>query len=1528
MVSLNGFFIFRDGDYVMKREITITALCVALAALSGCSVSENQAQSNNNEDIAAHSQALFGETGGLPYGSAEASFIVDSAPANNAYFGRALAAGYINPNKSIDIITSTGGNTSHGKVIVAWDNNSSQSVFEISPKGVDDFGAAIAVGKFCPNLSADDIIIASAPSYSSYKGAFGFIYKDGRYRVAKKLVYGGTNKELAGGAFAVGDVDGDGNNDIVFRSSPMDDENNSEKTKVNVMLDICNAESMVIADSVESESVDFTLGSSIYIADLDGTGTNEIIVVDNLYRTSDNTVSQNGAIFFYKFSGGRLVQSRSPIIGELGAKSGAAIESVAFSDINGDGKLDLIVGEPMWNEVAKREGRVRTYTNLGAASGFDATSLWTVTSGRSNARFGSSVTIADLNQDGVDDLIVGAPGYRADGTDKAQGDVYIYMGTKDGTIFSKEAFWTYNSNVSTSLNDDFGRSVVVANLDSAGWKDLIVAAPNYSPDKDNLNQGRLSVFNEADNFCYAASRCLIDGVCYESGETPSGNKCQFCDPSQHNFEWSDVSCTGAETECQSAATCDAALGCTMSNKPDGTLCGTTSCDKDNNYITNACASGVCVATTTTCNGYGCDASSGCLSGCTTNDDCQNGYTCQSGQCINLPPVITLASSYSLMLGETITIKPTINDPEGDKFTFNWTITPTTNVTSSYTDTLNPRIHAGNNAVSGDKMTLTLDVTDAAGNTVSATTTVTIKGIDLVMTTPENHAALESYTVVFSGTTSLSAGKGSIIVSSDEDESALCTASIQADGSWSCSYTYDSPGNQGAYARWSRNSKERTDQIIFSFIDPKSSLSITSPTNGQTLTDTNVTIAGKIDSYITYINGGVNVETTDGKSICKATISYNSWSCTTTLDPGSYQIVAYKDDNVALKSSAVSFTIEDPALANNPPVLLVNPTFNVEPGGSVRLNASKSYDPDGDPITFAWTGADVSRLSNATSKYPMFYAPDDAVPGTEYHVTVTVTDDKKASASSNITIYVISPDYTLEITSPADGEVIQTDTFTVSGTTDMPNGQKVIVVDVDSNATLCTAEVLNKAWSCESSLKPDKYTIAATWAADPKVASNPVHIEIASSVPANQPPVIILQDKYEAKPYDVFVLDASATYDPEGDTISFEWSGDYINMLSGTHDSSPIISIPDSVKEGDQLKFNLTVTDDKGASSEAETTVLITKQENSYFVEITDPAQNVSTSVERSNPVTISGKATPDVDIQVIDIETSAKICDANSDPIDGNWNCTKTLNVGDYAVQAIAISNKVEMAQSGISRFTVLDAMSYSTPVILTPLNGDVTSIRPTASGTVNATEGRVYVWIVEGDVSTLFCEAEVVDNTWVCTVGYNLENSTEYTIRASWSNGTDQSSTMSEPVTFTTQGAEVAQISIKSPADGSVLSADYPVIFTGTAAPNTPVDVYVDGVLACMTTANENKYWACQDLFFDMGVHEAYADDASDDQIIPSNTISFTVEWNNISQEEEYNNASGGSCSISTPSNANHFGWLFLLAGFAGLGIARRRKA
>jgi K319-like protein len=64
------------------------------------------------------------------------------------------------------------------------------------------------------------------------------------------------------------------------------------------------------------------------------------------------------------------------------------------------------------------------------------------------------------------------------------------------------------------------------------------------------------------------------------------------------------------------------------------------------------------------------------------------------------------------------------------------------------------------------------------------------------------------------------------------------------------------------------------------------------------------------------------------------------------------------------------------------------------GTTIHLDGHESYDPDGDPLTFAWTllqtpAMSTATLSNATSSTPTFVAD---VPGGDYRIQLLVTDN--------------------------------------------------------------------------------------------------------------------------------------------------------------------------------------------------------------------------------------------------------------------------------------------------------------------------------------------------------------------------------------------------------------------------------------------------------------------------------------------------------------------------------------------------------
>ena len=90
-------------------------------------------------------------------------------------------------------------------------------------------------------------------------------------------------------------------------------------------------------------------------------------------------------------------------------------------DLNGDGYDDLLVGAALDDNQGKNSGSVRAF------SGLDGSVLYTIDGDATDDRFGFSVSgVGDVNQDGCDDLIVGAWGNDSNGS--AAGSARVFSG--------------------------------------------------------------------------------------------------------------------------------------------------------------------------------------------------------------------------------------------------------------------------------------------------------------------------------------------------------------------------------------------------------------------------------------------------------------------------------------------------------------------------------------------------------------------------------------------------------------------------------------------------------------------------------------------------------------------------------------------------------------------------------------------------------------------------------------------------------------------------------------------------------------------------------------------------------------------------------------------------------------------------------------------------------------------------------------------------------------------------------------------
>lgn len=173
-------------------------------------------------------------------------------------------------------------------------------------------------------------------------------------------------------------------------------------------------------------------------------------------------------------------------------------------DVNGDGYADVVIGAPRDRLNAEPSGAA--YLFYGSEGGLADSPDWTAEDGQKGSLFGASISSAgDVDGDGFDDLIVGAPGYK---TDVTYGAAFVYFGS---TYPDTTADWSY---VGQQKDAAFGVAVSAAgDVNGDGYDDVIVGAQHYS---DTLtNEGAAFVFRGSVTGLESTPAWLF--VCGEAG---------------------------------------------------------------------------------------------------------------------------------------------------------------------------------------------------------------------------------------------------------------------------------------------------------------------------------------------------------------------------------------------------------------------------------------------------------------------------------------------------------------------------------------------------------------------------------------------------------------------------------------------------------------------------------------------------------------------------------------------------------------------------------------------------------------------------------------------------------------------------------------------------------------------------------------------------------------------------------------------------------------------------------------------------
>jgi hypothetical protein len=266
---------------------------------------------------------------------------------------------------------------------------------------------------------------------------------DGTFQPAVAYSSGGS----AGGALAVGDLNGDGKADVVVANG----------TGVGVLLGNGNGSLQGGRDyGPGGGSVDSTAAG-----DVNGDGKPDLIIVSLCHSTSD---CNTGSLAVMLGNGDGTFQAA------VNYSSGGSLPlSVAVGDVNGDGKLDLIVT----NQCASNSNCPNDPSTSGVVAVLlgngDGSFQSPVVYGSGGYR-ANSVAVGDINGDGNLDLVVANS--CVNGSNCANGVVSVLLGNGDGTFKSAANYDSGGSQAQSIALEDLNRDgkldVVVANYCGSG----------------------------------------------------------------------------------------------------------------------------------------------------------------------------------------------------------------------------------------------------------------------------------------------------------------------------------------------------------------------------------------------------------------------------------------------------------------------------------------------------------------------------------------------------------------------------------------------------------------------------------------------------------------------------------------------------------------------------------------------------------------------------------------------------------------------------------------------------------------------------------------------------------------------------------------------------------------------------------------------------------------------------------------------------------------------------------------------------